>query len=362
MSKIISIAAFDAPYLISQADAIAFARERFAGGHPDIERLLTLFDNSLIDARRVVRPLEWYRANHSWQERNDLYIELATSYGSDVIAACLASPEFLKHEVSCGDIAAIFFISSTGLATPSIEARIMNRLPFSPHTKRIPIWGLGCAGGAAGIARAHEYCTAFPDAKVLVVAIELCSLTYQQDDLSKSNLVGSALFADGAACVLVVGDRVEAESIATLKSLPAVRGHQTTLMPDSERVMGWDVKDGGLYVVFSRDIPEIIRGWLKANVDEFLSTQNLNGHRVTQFIAHPGGRKVLEAYQDALHFDKNMTAIPRRILQSHGNMSSPSVFYVLQEFMRQEIRAHELGLMAALGPGFTSELLLLEWQ
>ena len=209
------------------------------------------------------------------------------------------------------------------------------------------------------MARASEFCTAYPCAKVLVIALELCSLTFQHDDLSKSNLVGAALFADGVACALIAGDE---EDVGVRKDVtPHIRAQQTTLMPNSERVMGWDVKSSGLYVVFSRDIPDIIRGWLKQNVDEFLAAQDLNGRRIEHFIAHPGGRKVLEAYQDALGLSEDDTRIAREVLQAHGNMSSPSILYVLKEFMRQPVAAHDLGLMTALGPGFTSELLLLEW-
>ncbi len=360
MPKILSVGTFDPPYVLEQSLAAIFVRERFQSGFADVERMMSVFDNSRIDQRHMSVPLEWFLTEHSLKERNDLYIERATEYSIGAIEACLTKESFLAELVPVQEIDVIIFISTTGMATPSIEARIMNRLPFSPHTKRIPIWGLGCAGGVSGIARAREYCLADPDAKVLVVAIELCSLTYQHDDFSKSNLVGAALFADGVACVLVTGDRVQAKS--KLPALPQIRGHQTTLMPNSERVMGWDVKDRGLYVVFSRDIPDIIRGWLKENVDEFLEAQRLNGHKIEHFIAHPGGRKVLEAYQEALGLTEDDTAIAREVLRLHGNMSSPSILYVLKEFMQKPLLRGERGLMTSLGPGFTSELLLLEWM
>ena len=362
MPKIISVGTFDPPHVLDQSAASTIVRERFSTGFANIERMMSVFDNSQITKRHFSVPLDWFLTNHSLQERNDLYIKLATDFGIEAVQACLQSEQFLQQPVAEKEIDAIFFMSTTGMATPSIEARIMNRLPFSPHTKRIPVWGLGCAGGAGGIARANEYCTAFPKAKVLVIALELCSLTFQHDDFSKSNLVGAALFADGVACVLVVGDEVNHRAMSKQLTSPRVRAHQTTLLPDSERVMGWDIKDRGLYVIFSRDIPDVIRGWLKQNVEEFLSQQNLEGRPIPHFIAHPGGRKVLEAYQDALGLSEDDTAVAREVLRTHGNMSSPSILYVLKEFMQKAIPANDLGLMTSLGPGFSSELLLVEWQ
>ena len=361
MPKILSVGTFDPPHVLEQSIASVVARERFQSGFADIERMMSVFDNSRIDKRHVSVPLQWFLEEHSLKERNDLYIKLATEFGIGAVKNCLNSPDFLSDPIGTEEIDAIFFISTTGMATPSIEARIMNVLPFSPHTKRIPVWGLGCAGGAAGIARANEYCTAYSRAKVLVIALELCSLTFQHDDFSKSNLVGAALFADGVACVLVVGDEVDHTEWTKPNTVPHIRAHQTTLLPDSERVMGWDIKDRGLYVVFSRDIPDLIRSWLKQNVDEFLKQQDLNGRPVPHFVAHPGGRKVLEAYQDALGLTEDDTAVAREVLRTHGNMSSPSILYVLKEFMQKSIPARDLGLMTSLGPGFSSELLLLEW-
>jgi alkylresorcinol/alkylpyrone synthase len=361
MSRVVSVGTYDPPHVIEQAETVAFVRGLFGKGHEDIQRLLTIFDNSLIEKRHFTMPKEWYGQTHALQERNDLYIKYATELGIEAIRACVGDRQFLTRDIPCEEIDAIFFVSTTGMATPSIEARIMNRLPFSAHTKRVPIWGLGCAGGVSGIARAGEYCTAFPRAKVIVIALELCSLTFQPEDLSKSNLVGTSLFADGVACVLVTGDDVELNGLAELPSLPYITVSQTTLMPDSERIMGWDVKNDGLFVIFSRDIPDIIRRWLKGNVDEFLTRQKLTRRDIQHLVAHPGGRKVLEAYQDALEMTEEMTAIPRAVLRDHGNMSSPSVLYVLKECMRQQIAPGEIGLMTALGPGFTSELLLLKW-
>jgi alkylresorcinol/alkylpyrone synthase len=232
----------------------------------------------------------------------------------------------------------------------------MNMLPFSPHTKRIPIWGLGCAGGAAGLARAYEYCLAFPNAKVLVLAVEFCSLTFQPEDRSKSNLIGTSLFADGVACVCVAGDGSAAQ-----RKRPRILASQSTLLHNAEDVMGWDIRDDGFFVVFSKDIPSLILSWLKPNVEQFLRLHCLTIADIDYFIAHPGGKKVLEAYQTALGIDEKKTAVSFQILKQFGNMSSVTVYFVLEQFMKQPVKEGEHGLLLALGPGFSSELVLLRW-
>ena len=362
MPFIASVATFDPPHVITQEVAIAFAKEHFRSGFGDIARLISIFRNTEIKKRHFAVALDWFLVPHSLQDRNDIYIKLATEFGIEAIRACLQSQVFLKKEIPCSEIDAIFFVSTTGMSTPSIEARIMNHLPFGSHTKRIPLWGLGCAGGIAGLARANDYCRAYPDAQVLVINVELCSLTFQGTDLSKSNLVGASLFADGVSCTLIAGDEAEVRDKMKLPLVPTIMAQQTTLMPNSETVMGWDVKDGGLFVVFSKDIPSIIRAWLRTNIEEFLQANSVALSDLKHFIAHPGGRKILEAYRDALGISEEMTAVAHDVLRDHGNMSSPSVIYVLKEFMQKSVPRGEIGLLTALGPGFTSELMLVRWE
>lgn len=177
----------------------------FKDSFRDIDRLLASFKNGEIQSRQFVMPIEWYKEAKSFQEKNQIYVEMAVRHSAEAASKCLADQRFLKREIPFEKIDAIFFVSSTGISTPSIEAKLMNILPFRRETKRIPIWGLGCAGGASGIARAFEYCTAFPKAYVLVIAAELCSLTFQKDDQTKSNLIGTSLFGDGIAAVLMCG-------------------------------------------------------------------------------------------------------------------------------------------------------------
>jgi alkylresorcinol/alkylpyrone synthase len=361
MPVILSIGEAHPPYEVQQSEVLSFSRKLFSDAFQDIERLLKAFQNGEITKRHFARSIDWFEKERTFKEKNDAYIDSAIQLGTRAIETCLHNSEYLKNPIDYQEIDAIFTISSTGLATPSIEARIMNILPFSNHTKRIPIWGLGCAGGAAGLSRAYEYCLAFPHAKVLVLSIELCSLTFQKNDRSKSNLIGSSLFADGVACALVVGDQVTKRDISQLPSYPTVKATQSTTMRDSLDVMGWEVKENGLYVVFSKDIPSIVEKWLKPNVNEFLHANHISMDRIHHFIAHPGGKKVLDAYRKSLQFPPEMLEISSNVLKNFGNMSSATIFYVLNRTMKIA-NIDDWGLATALGPGFSSELLLLQWR
>ncbi|MGG3575043.1 3-oxoacyl-[acyl-carrier-protein] synthase III C-terminal domain-containing protein [Bacillus gobiensis] len=361
MSYVLSIGTSLPDYQLSQSDAIQFAREMFKDSFQDIERLLKSFTNGDIESRQFVKPLEWYFANHSFQEKNRVYIEMALKHSIDAVQACLTN-ERLGQAVLPEQIDAIIFVSSTGLSTPSIEAKLMNALPFRKSTKRMPLWGLGCAGGASGLSRAHEYCQAFPEAFVLVIAVELCSLTFQQGDKSKSNLIGTSLFGDGIACALLCGD--EARRNLDCNSLfPKILNTQSMLMEHSEDVMGWEFTDEGFKVIFSRDIPAIIQQWLKRNVDTFLEQNQLEINKIGPFLAHPGGKKVLDAYKKSLSMSDSQLEFSKRVLAKHGNMSSSTVFFVLEEHARRnKIGIEKYGLIGALGPGFSSELLLVSWE
>ena len=359
MPKIQSISSFLPPYSYSQDQASTLLKNLFNDHYDDLERMLKVFQNGDIESRQFCVPMEWFEHPHDLEERNRLYIELATSYGALAINACLQNQEFLTSPVHPSEIDGIIFISSTGFSTPSIDARILNQLPFSDYVKRIPIWGLGCAGGASGLSRAFDYCLAYPKAKVLVLCVELCSLTFQPNDYSKSNLIGASLFADGVACALVCGDEVD---ILSKKPSPTFVSTSSKIMPNSENVMGWDMKNDGLHVVFSKSIPSIIEKWLEPFVTEFLLENELTSTELNHFIAHPGGKKVLTAYEKSLGFDSSKTEISRGVLRKHGNMSSPTVLYVLEDFMKQDCKVGDKGLLTALGPGFSGELILLEWQ
>lgn len=356
MPKIYSVGLGIPEFKISQTDAMLFAKKIFSHGFRDIERLLTVFQNAEIQTRYFVKNIDWYGEEHSFAEKNSIFIEMAENLGIKAIEKCL-----YNKGINFEEIDAIFTICTTGLSTPSLEARIMNKLPFRLDVKRIPIWGLGCVGGAAGLSRAYEYCLAFPKAKILILAVELCSLTFQKNDLSKSNLIGTSLFADGAACTMLIGDEVEVPN-QTTASLPSIIGTKSMLLEDSLDVMGWDIKNDGLHVIFSKDIPMIVKKWLQPNVQAFLEGYHLKIEDIKQLIAHPGGKKVIDAYEHTLGISKELTIDSRYILKRYGNMSSVTIFYILKRILGKDIQPGEWGLAMALGPGFSMEQLLLRWD
>ncbi|QGQ46619.1 type III polyketide synthase [Metabacillus sediminilitoris] len=363
MAHILSVGKAIPQNEMTQDTTVEFAKEIFKDSFKEINRLLTVFKNGEIQKRQFVEQLDWYKKEHSFEEKNEKYIVNAVQLSCEAIKKCLANEKLLNQKIKYEEIDAVIFVSSTGISTPSIDAKIMNQLPFKETTKRIPIWGLGCAGGASGLSRAFEYCKAFPTALVLIICVELCSLTFQHDDRSKSNLIGTSLFADGVACTCIAGEASEWQTKSKLKDIPFILETRSTFMRDSEDVMGWKIKNNGFYVVFSRDIPTIISKWLRPHIILFLQEHRLTLNDITHFVAHPGGKKVIEAYMNGLGFTEKHLHISKKVLTQHGNMSSATVMYVLQEYLeREQGQADEYGLIGALGPGFSSEILLIQWK
>ncbi|MFS0656757.1 type III polyketide synthase [Bacillus sp. 179-C3.3 HS] len=362
MAYILSVGTSLPDHDVDQQTAAEFARSQFKRSFKDIDRLLRAFNNGEVQSRQFVKPIQWYQQYHSFEEKNHIYLEKTLAHAKEAITHCLHDTTFLKSPIPYDEIDALFFISSTGLSTPSIDAKLMNVLPFSPYTKRVPIWGLGCGGGAAGLSRAFEYIRAYPEAKVLVVASELCSLTFQPQDQSKSNLIGTSLFGDGTAAVLLTGDRATLHN-TQFKTVPKVIGTQSVTMKNSEDVMGWAFTNNGFQVIFSRDIPTMISGWLKGQVEQFLEQQGHSKDNLSVFLAHPGGKKVIDAYIDSLSLQEQQLMSSKEILKHHGNMSSATVLYVIKHFLEHETMDDgAIGLCGALGPGFSSELLLMKWE
>jgi alkylresorcinol/alkylpyrone synthase len=349
MSCIRSVASAVPGHCVGQQVAQQFCRALFHEAYPDINRLLPVFSNALVQDRYFAVPGEWFETNHTFAEKNQLYIETALELGQAAISACLQ-----RAGLGPGDIDHLFFVSTTGLATPSIDARLINLLKLRPDIRRTPIWGLGCAGGVAGLSRAYEYTLAFPRERALVLAVELCGLTFQRNDLSKSNLVATSLFGDGAAAVLVSGSE-------TGDPGPKILCSRSTLWYETLDVMGWDINDQGLKVLFSRDIPSVVRLLVLPALLEFLETQTLSLQDLNHIIAHPGGAKVIEAYEQTLGLTDGKMDRARDVLRRYGNMSSPTVLFVLEDYMQtQAIGRGEYGLVTALGPGFSSEMVLIQ--
>lgn len=332
-------------YVVSQAQARDLAARLFRNSLPDLDRLLPVFENTLIRQRRFSRPLEWFTQPHTFPECNAIYettaLELCERAAREALARAGVEPE---------TIGLIVVVSTTGLCTPSLDARLIPRLGLRRDAHRLPIWGLGCAGGVAGLARAWELArgTGRP---ALLLAVELCSLTFQSGDRSKANLVAASLFGDGAAAVVLVPDGAG----------PELLGAHSTLLDDSEDVMGWDLVESGLKVRFSRDIPALIRerlpGWVAAACRDW----NIAPSALRHFVLHPGGARVLVAYAEGLGLTRDQFGGAYTVLADYGNMSSPSVLFVLAEFLRRVPPENAYGLMLALGPGFSAEQLLFRW-
>ncbi len=321
----------------------------------NIDRFLPIFEHSEIETRHFCAPLDWFQHPRSVEEKHALFVQSAVDLAERAVRSCLG-----RAGTEPGDIDHIFMVTTTGTVTPSLDAYLFNRLSFRPHIKRTPIWGLGCAGGAAGLSRAAEYVKAFPKQKALLVSVELCSLTFIRNDTSKSNIVATSLFADGAAAALVAGD--ECDGIGTGgRPAPRIVSTQSTIWPESLDVMGWDVTNEGLKVIFSKDIPSIIARYMHPNVEELSNSVGWPPESIEYFILHPGGAKVLTAYEEALRLPKERLDASRRILRDYGNMSSCTVLFVLEDILRGGTEPGSRGLAGALGPGFSSELLLLQF-
>jgi alkylresorcinol/alkylpyrone synthase len=313
-------------------------------------RLETLHRNVLVGGRHLAIPITDYPDLTTWGKANDAWIRVAQDVGELAIRRALEGAG-----LAVGDIGAIFFVSVTGIATPSIDARLSNRMNFPPTVKRNPIFGLGCVAGAAGIARAADYVKAFPDEVAILLAVELCSLTLQREDLSLPNLIASGLFGDGAAAAVIAGDRVKAPG-------PRILATRSVFYPDTEGAMGWDISERGFKIVLDPSVPDLARNQLPKDVDAFLAENGLGRADVRSWVCHPGGPKVLDAVAEGLGLEREQLDLSWRSLGEVGNLSSASVLFVMADTMRERPgKPGEKGLLLAMGPGFCSELVLFEW-
>lgn len=348
---LLSLATAVPPIQLRQADVVARATSLFDGRRSEIGRLLPVFENAGIDSRYSCVPLDWYERSHSWSERNRLYIDNALLLLTEAAESCLAGAG-----LGAADVDAIVVVSTTGIATPSLDARLVDRLGLRPDVVRLPIFGLGCAGGVLGLARASALAHAMPGARVLFLVVELCALTFRKSDQSKSNIIAAALFGDGAAAALI-GPSAAAGDGGTLAL--GMSGEHT--WPASQHVMGWQVEDDGLGVLFSHDIPSLVRRDFRPALDRFLTTHRLKFDDIDAFVCHPGGAKVIVALEEALELSDGSLREAREVLRQYGNMSAATVLFVLERMLRAR-RAYgsQRWLLSALGPGFTAAFLTLE--
>lgn len=352
MSRVISIGTAEVPYRFSQNDVKEYVYELFSDNGRMIERMIGVFDNSGIETRHFAHLPEWFDNVRSFKDRSDSYLKNSITLSKSAISDCLngCGGEYWEFDH-------LIFVSSTGIATPSVDAHLINELNLDRHLKRTPIWGLGCVGGAVALSRAFEYTRAYPESAVMVVCVEICSLAFQKEDYSKSNIVALALFSDGAAACLVAGSGHRLYPSSDINLL----GSHTTTYENSLDVMGWEIVENGFKAIFSKHIPSIVRENVRANIYELTDAHGLVLSALKHFIVHPGGPKVLKEYEESLGLSEGSFEHSRKVLKEHGNMSSPTVLYVLKEFMDQgKYGPGEYGIVSALGPGFTSELLLFQ--
>ncbi len=344
---LLSVATAVPPFALEQRDVAERVRAQFSRSQV-VQRLMPVFETTGIRRRYSCVPVEWYYEPQSWTQRNDVYLATAQTLLADAGRRALAAAARVP-----GDVGAIVVVSTTGIATPSLDARLLHPMGFAPTTARLPIFGMGCAGGAVGIARAAAMAQSMPRRAVLLLVVELCALWFRRDDVGKSNVVATALFGDGAAAAVLEagadGPRITATGEYTFEN--------------SLDVMGWDVAVDGLRAIFSRDIPHLIETRLRAVVDAYLERSDLTRADVDVFLSHPGGTKVLDALEHAFGIAAGSLADSRAVLADYGNMSAVTLLFVLERALREGALANDSwqrAMLSAMGPGFTAAFVTLE--
>jgi alkylresorcinol/alkylpyrone synthase len=339
------------PHFAGQEALIAAFAEHWRKHHFNLERLAEIHRATRVGGRHLALPIEEYASLDSFAKSNAAYLRAGAEVGEAAIRDGLR-----RAGLEPGDVDHLYFVTVTGISTPSLDARLVNRLGLPPRVKRTPIFGLGCMAGAAGLARASDALRAFPGQVAVMLSVELCSLTLQREDASVANIIATGLFGDGAAAaVLAGGGRPRGRG-------PRILATRSVFYPDTEWVMGWDVVDSGFKVVLSAQVPQVVEEHVGADVDAFLAEHGLDRGRIRHWIAHTGGPKVLEAFRAALDLPPEAIARSWRSLQEVGNLSSASVLFVLGDLLdASEAQEGDLGVLAAMGPGFSSELVLLQW-
>ncbi len=342
--RVVALATEVPPHRLTQIEARAFARRRFAE-LPGLDRLIGVFDNTGIAERWIAAPIAWYEEDHDFPGKNALWSRTALALGHAAAEKAIVASGLERR-----DLGAIVFVSTTGVATPSLDSHLVQMLDLSRSIARVPLWGLGCAGGAAGLARAAALCRGL-ERPVLLVASEVCSATFVPSDRSKANLVATALFADGAAAAVV----------APSGRGPSLLAGHSQLIDDSEDVMGWTLRPDGLQVRFARSIPKIVRDVVPGFVADAARAADLREGAIHHLVVHPGGAKVLAAYELALDIPRARIESAHTVLRRYGNMSSPTALFVLDEFLRTTAPCGAHGLLIGLGPGFCAEGVVLKW-
>ena len=343
MPRLKALATAVPPHVLDQEQVMRAGRTLFGSTFGDVERLIPVYAHAGIERRYSCVPLDWYLCDHTFGERNDLYLEHAVKLLVEAVGKAL-----VVANLNASDIDMIVAVSTSGIATPSLEALLMEALPFRRDVMRLPIFGLGCAGGVVGLARAAAMARAHPGARVLYLCVELCGLTFRHADRSKSNFVATALFGDGAAAAIV----------AAGEHGPALTAWGEHTWPQSLDVMGWNVADDGFGVLFSRDIPTLVRERFRDVTEDFLARHGLAFADIGSFLCHPGGAKVVDALEEVFELSPGSLKLSRDVLRDYGNMSAATVLFVLERALASEPAG--TWLLSSLGPGFSAAFLTLD--
>jgi alkylresorcinol/alkylpyrone synthase len=342
--SLLSLATAVPPHVIQQSEAKARAREAFGGNKALFDRLAGVFDNAGIARRHIVAPHDWYVKSHGWHDRNALYLEASQSLFAEAAGAAIEQAGLKPEEID-----GVVAVSTTGIATPSLDARTASKVGLRDDVRRVPVFGLGCAGGVNGLATASRMAAGEPGTNWLFVTVETCSISIRLDSSDPAAVVATALFGDGAAAAVVTSGE---------HSLARITGSAEKLFADTLRIMGWDVEDPGLAVVFDRAIPPFIEEHLAETVDAMCTKMGVERSDIDRLCCHPGGVKVIDAIETALELNQGELNLEREVLNDYGNMSAPTVMFVLDRLLKQGLP--ERVLMTAFGPGFTCAGLMLE--
>jgi alkylresorcinol/alkylpyrone synthase len=342
--SLLSLATAVPPHVVEQSEAKARAREAFGGNKALFDRLSGVFDNAGIARRHIVAPQDWYMTSHGWHDRNDLYLEASENLFVEAATAAIEQAGLAPDEID-----GVVTVSTTGIATPSLDARAAPRVGFRNDVRRVPVFGLGCAGGVNGLATASRMAAGEPGTNWLFVTVETCSISIRIDSDDPAAVVATAIFGDGAAAAVVASGE---------HSLARITGSAERLFPNTQRIMGWDVEDPGLAVVFDRAIPPFIEEHLAETLDQMCAKLGIEREDIDRLCSHPGGVKVIDAIETALHLNQGELNLEREVLRDYGNMSAPTVMFVLERLLEQGLP--DRVLMTAFGPGFTCAGLMLE--
>ena len=342
--SLLSLATALPPHVVEQGEAKSLARNAFGGRKALFDRLAGVFDNAGIARRHIVAPLDWYVISHGWADRNEVYLKA----GEDLFVKA-ANAAIERAGMKPSDIDGVVTVSTTGIATPSLEARASQRVGFRDNVRRVPVFGLGCAGGVNGLSLASRLATADPGSRWLFVTVETCSISIRLDSDDPAAVVATALFGDGAAAAVVTSGE---------HSLARITASAEKLWPDTLKIMGWDVEDPGLAVVFDRAIPPFIEAELARAAAEMCAAMGVRRDEIDRFCCHPGGVKVIDAIEHALELNQGELNLEREVLRDFGNMSAPTVLFVLERLIERGLP--EKVMMTAFGPGFTCAGMLLE--